>query len=162
MKLKKLYTEATSDAAKMAEDIGKILKKEFPKSYVSVEFDTHFVPDITVRIMLGKDRSEWANGIWQNDRLGHTSIITGFDDDGNFTGDKVDVRLVSGGHWTIDEAPQHMAFGRLKIGWRNFKAKPDQVAKKYAEFAKKTKKIALDNLDKFKPEIQDMLKKKLK
>lgn len=160
MKLTKLYTEATSQASQLADEIEKALKKEFPKSYVSAQFDTHLVPDITVRIILGKDKSEWSNGIWQNDRLAHTSIIDGFDKDGNIKGDKLGVRLVSGGSWTIDEAPQYMAFGRLKIGWRDGKVAPNKVVKKYTDFAKKAKQIAKANVDKFKPEIQKLLKDK--
>lgn len=161
-----MITEATkpdenSDGVKLANDLEKALKKEFPKSYVDVTFSNHFMPDITVRIFLGKDKSEWANGIWQNDRLAHTSVITGFNDDGSFKDEKLSVRSETKS-WTTDDAPEYMAFGHQKIGWRNFKAKPEQIVPAYIKYAKKIKKTALDNIDKFNPEIQKMIKDKLK
>lgn len=47
------------------------VKKIFPKSHVNIYSGTNLGSSITFKFALGKDRSEWGNGIRENDPLYH-------------------------------------------------------------------------------------------
>ena len=150
-----------TDGDKLADELEQALKKELPKFGVSAKFSSNMHPTITIYITYGKDKSEYTNGIWQNDRLAHVSTISGFDREGNINSDKLQAKALKSIIIT-DDAPDGLAFGSIKSGWRNFKADPKKIVSKYVDYAKKIKKITADNMDKFKPGMQKFLKDKIK
>ncbi len=90
---------------------------------------------------LGKDRSEWSNGIWQNDPLNLSFSIT-TNEDGTFVVAWDRQRL------TIAPTNPHMAFSGKKLKLRKIKAK---------NIADLEKKIKI-SFNKVKDSIKESLK----
>jgi hypothetical protein len=68
-----------TDMAKLVETA---IQKSFPNSFIKVETKGPLgSTDVWVRFALGKDKSEWENGIIQNDPLHMIFRIEGWDDD---------------------------------------------------------------------------------
>ncbi len=59
--------ESKTNAVDFASKIEDEIKKIFPKSYVQVDFSNRLGTSIIISFALGKDKSEWAHGIIQND-----------------------------------------------------------------------------------------------
>jgi hypothetical protein len=51
----------------LAERIALVIKRIFPNSYIESRYSTSLCESIDVRFALGKNSSEWKNGIIQND-----------------------------------------------------------------------------------------------
>src|SRR5512147_1857403 len=65
---KRKYRESIEDnAVELAEEIQKEIQKIFPKSGVSVKFTSNLIPSISIMFTLGKDKTEYTNGIINND-----------------------------------------------------------------------------------------------
>lgn len=67
----------------LAKEIENVAKKYFPESYVRASFDTKISPSIHLKFAIGKDKSEWSNGIIHNDPAHNSILIWGFDKEGN-------------------------------------------------------------------------------
>ena len=107
---------------------------------------------------LGKDRSEWANGIIQNDSLYHLMMIgwNSFTED-HFIKDKIEAELTVGGRLKIDpQGGSRMAFDFVKIGWRKKKDTPEKIINHIVSYFKKVKQVLMDNKDKL-PEFDKAL-----
>lgn len=140
------------------------IRKVFPKSYVEVRASSNLGKSIGVRFALGKDKSEWVNGIIQNDPLFSSWMVgwQSFDDEGNWTKDKIEAELSTGGTLKIIPEPgSHMAFSSAKIGWRKKTAPPDKIIQHFANYFKKAKKVLKDNKDKIPSEDMKLIGKKV-
>lgn len=125
------------------------IKKVFPKSHVAARASTNLGSSIHLQFALGKDKSEWQNGIIQNDPLFHSWMI-GWNAfaDGKFTKDKIVAELSTGGTLKTNPEPgTHYALGSKKIGWRKKTATPEKMIKGMQDYFKKVKKVAKENKD---------------
>ena len=110
--------------------------------------------------LLGKDKSEWSNGIWQNDPLNLSFSVTD-KDDGSFVIAWDRQRL------TINPTTPHMAFSGKKLNLRKGKAKDIKDLEKKLKIAfnkvKDSIKGSLKNgeFDVHKDEIVNMIKSKV-
>jgi hypothetical protein len=138
------------------------IKKIFPKSYIEVRASTNLGASISLRFALGKDKSEWQNGIIQNDPLFHAFMI-GWNSftEGHFIKDKIEAELSVGGGLKVDPAAgSHMAYDRVKIGWRKKTAPPDKMVKAIGDYFKKVKQVLMSNKDRITCRDMELLKNK--
>lgn len=134
------------------------IKKIFPTSLISIKSATNLGASIHLYFALGKDRSEWANGIIQNDSLYHLMMIgwNSFTED-HFIKDKIEAELTVGGRLKIDpQGGSRMAFDFVKIGWRKKKDTPEKIINHIVNYFKKVKQVLMDNKDKL-PEFDKAL-----
>jgi hypothetical protein len=139
------------------------VRKIFPKSFVQIYASTNLGASITFKFALGKDKSEWANGIIQNDPLFHTWMI-GWNSftEGHFIKDKIEADLSVGGSLKIKpEEGSYLAFGRVKIGWRKKTATPDKIIQHFENYFKKMQQVLKSNKDKLPDEDKNLNKNKL-
>lgn len=94
---KHMLDESVEGAQNVAQEIRKIFRKHFPKSYIEVDYRTSLSPHITARIALGKDKSEFSNGIIQNDPM-FAIFMLSFEGTSALMGDgSLTVERISGG-----------------------------------------------------------------
>lgn len=139
------------------------IRKSFPKSYVNIRASTNLGSSITLRFALGKDKSEWTNGIIENDPLYHIMHI-GWNSfaDNNFTKDKIPLDMNVGGSLKVNpEEGSYMAFGKIKIGFRKKTASPDKIVKAIEDYFKKAKKVLMDNKNNLPKSDYELNKNKL-
>jgi hypothetical protein len=106
------------NALGMVENIKETITNIFPNSYVHVKYDTNICPSIVVRFALGKDKSEWKNGIIENDN-GYTIIcIFDFDKEGNIP--DTGLTMNSNVHGYRKDLGK-LGYTHRKCGWRNAK-----------------------------------------
>lgn len=125
------------------------VKKIFPRSFIQIYSGKNLGSSITFKFALGKDKSEWNNGIIHNDPLFHVWMIgwESFQDNG-FTKDKIPAELSIGGSLAVrPQEGSYMAQGRAKIGWRKKTAPPDKIIQHFIAYFKKMKKVLVDNKD---------------
>jgi hypothetical protein len=137
-----------------------VAKKHFPKSYINIRATKNLGSSIDFTFALGKDKSQWNMGIIHNDPLHHLFHI-GWNSfaEGVFIKDKIEADKNIGGSLTIKpEAGSHMAFGRVKIGWRKKTAPPDKLIQHFDNYFKKMKQVLKDNIDKMDDEHKKILK----
>jgi len=169
MKLKNYLNENLSEAQGLMtvdEFISKLtaeIKKQFPKSFVAARASTNLGSSIHLQFALGKDKSEWSNGIIQNDALFHSWMI-GWNSftEGHFIKDKIEAELSVGGGLKVNpDEGSYMAFGRVKIGWRKKTASPDKLITYFGNYFKKVKKVLKDNVDRLPDTDKQLNKNKL-
>jgi hypothetical protein len=140
------------------------IKKSFPKSLVRVQASKNLGSSIGVTFALGKDKSEWANGIIHNDPLHHVLMIgwNEFAEDA-FLKDKItlDKPNIGGSLKVLPEEGSYMAFGRVKLGFRKKTAPPEGIVKHLGNYFKKVKGILKDNIDRLTDEDRIIAKKKI-
>lgn len=154
---------STMTVSEFVSGLESAVKKIFPRSFVQIYSGKNLGSSITFRFALGKDKSEWQNGIIQNDPLFHLWMIgwESFVDDA-FTKDKIPAELSVGGSLTITpEEGSYMAQGRAKIGWRKKTLPPDKLIKGFSDYFKKVKKVLKDNQDKLFDKDLELAKKKM-
>jgi hypothetical protein len=132
----------------------------FPESYVQVSIK-RFVGEPTVYILflLGKDKTEWSNGIYDNDDAIQTILIDNVDENGNPKG-ILDVHSSRAGRITIASTNRYLAFENVKVGWRDFKGDEKQVVNRIVKYFEKLKKTIQDNFDKLTPYTKNLVKEK--
>ena len=142
--------EAENEAEKLASDIKKAFKKHFPKSLMFAEYKSGISGHvINIRYTLGSGKSEYNNGIWQNDPIASSLFIYGFDRKGS--GVQVDPKLVAemvmGGTVSVNATESHYAFGSVKV-WRKISSKsPNDMLKSLDKYFAKLKQTVKDNAD---------------
>ncbi len=139
------------------------IKKSFPTSHVVARASKNLGSSIFLQFALGKNKSEWQNGIIQNDPLFSTWMI-GWNafTDGYFIKDKIEAELSSGGSLTVNaEEGSHMAYGSKKIGWRKKTAPHDKIIAYFGDYFKKVKKVAKDNKHNIPPRDLELIGKKI-
>lgn len=142
-------------------ELEKAIRKSFPKSYVNIQASTNIGASIHVVFAIGKDKSEWSNGIIQNDPMIHKFMI-GFRQfsEGVFTSEKILAELSQGGTLMImPEEGSYMAFGSVKLGWRKKTATPDKIVKHFENYFKKAKQILKNNEDNLDRKHYELIKK---
>ena len=149
-KIQQNLNEAKLDVNSYIKSVENVIKKYFPKSFISVSFSTNIVPSILVRFAIGKDKSEWSNGIWQNDPMWHTIHIGmgQIKKDGEIPEKLTAESPVAGNIMTKD-------FKRIKVGFRKKTGTPDQVLKHLDAFYKKAKQLFVANKDKIADIVKD-------
>jgi hypothetical protein len=99
----------------LADQITATIKKHFPNSGVNVKFSSGIANSITGHFAIGKDKSEWANGIIHNDPAHTIFHVYGFDKDGNQKGG---LELTG----SIYGYNNYSTKVKDKAGWRNIKS----------------------------------------
>lgn len=123
-------------------------RSRFPNSFIEVSTEGALgSKDVTVWFAFGKDRSEWINGIIDNDPLRVIIDFGHFDNkDGLLVGDKVKVNMLRG-RTTVDfdnEDPDRPHLLRsIDHGWKNFTAKPATVLSKLGAYLDRIKAWSL-------------------
>jgi hypothetical protein len=80
--------------------------------------------------------------------------------EGHFIKDKIVAELSVGGGIKVDPEPgSHMAFGRVKIGWRKKTATPEKMIKGMQDYFKKMKKTLNDNRDRIPERDMELISK---
>lgn len=140
------------------------IKKSFPRSFIRIGASKNLGSSISLTFALGKDKSEFANGIIHNDPLHHNLMIAWnqFAED-HFIKDKITLDKPNiGGLLTIKpEAGSHMAYGRVKLGLRKKTATPEGIIKYLDGYFKEVKRILKDNMDNLTDEHRELAKKKI-
>lgn len=141
-------------ATALANDIKAKIKAIFPDSFVNAEASFRHVPTIHVWFALGKDKSEWANGISENDpaKMRITVWL-----------DRLPLKVESAtGSFNIKPpAGSNLAYGRVNVGWRNFSTDQTQVADKIGKYFVKLRDALIANIDNMTPEHAELARKKL-
>jgi hypothetical protein len=156
MRFKELFKEYSEELAidEMENEIKGIILKHFPKSYVNTKYSTNLGKSIDINFTLGKNKSEWKNGIELNDPLRHVIIIL-FKNSGNY-----DIEIVNGSMTVIPDN-KYMAYGRVKTGFRNKSNIGFGEVKSILDKSfKNLKKIIKDNEDKIHPQHIELFKSK--
>lgn len=138
------------------------VKKSFPKSYISVRASTNLGASIMFQFALGKDKSQWTNGIIQNDPL-FSSWMIGWNSftEGHFIKDKIEAELSTGGSLKVNPDPgSHMALGSVKIGWRKKTDTPEKIVKYFGNYFKKVQTTLKANKDRMTDRDMALLKNK--
>lgn len=145
---KSMFKEEVNNATQLAEELLTELKKIFPRSYWNIQFSSKIYPSIGISFALGKDKSEWANGIFDNDNARQSLRIGNFNDDGSFK----DSFKIEGTITSVYVKPRpedkYMAYSRIKTPWRNKTvAKPEQVIDYLKKYFISLKKLLGDHID---------------
>lgn len=139
------------------------IRKYFPKSFVRIQSSKNLGSSIFLSFAIGKDKSQWLNGIFENDPVASKFMI-GFDSfaDDKFIKDKILAEIISGGSLTIKPEPgSHLAFSRVKLGWRKKTATPDKIIKHFENYFKKMKKIVNDHKEDIPDDQYNLIKKNI-
>lgn len=139
------------------------IKKSFPNSYININASTNLGSSIHLTFALGKDRSEWENGIIENDVLFHRFMI-GYNSftEGTFIKDKIEAEAIVGGSLTVEPPNSMYALGRVKTGWRKKTATPEKMVKAFENYFKKVKQVLKDNVKNMRPSDLERIGKKIK
>lgn len=128
------------EARQLAQDIKTEFEKYFPKSYINSEVTTNIKSGIFVRWTLGNGKSEYANGIRENDPLHHLFNIRV---QPSSDGYKYQTELLVGGElWTIN--------GKVKIGFRKTTGDAKKVLDAMKRYIKKMYKVVEEHADEIK------------
>lgn len=145
--LKLLEDVSGSDGEKLASEIKQGITKIFPDSYVNVGFSANISPCVKIQFALGKDKSEWANGIFQNDPAKSAIFIHGFNRDGSVKNLNMDGSYAGSFH--VKSKNPHYAFDVVKVPCRFPKSTvtPEQALKLTVGWFEKLKKSLQANRD---------------
>lgn len=120
--------------------------KHFPDSFISISATSGSDVIVIMKLALGKNNSEYLNGIVQNDPM-HTVIsVTGWDKDRKPTS-KMRVEN-SSNYGLMLKAPagSWKSYESLKL-WRNFTCAPEKVVPTLDKYFAKLKEAVKNNLD---------------
>lgn len=135
--------ESVEGAKQFADEVRKLYRKYFPKSFIEVDYRTSLSPHITARIALGKDKTEWSNGIVHNDPM-HTIFMIEFEGSSALVGDGgMKVERISGGGLLGTN------YERIKVPFRKTSGDRKQILttlERYFDRLKDAVKANADNL----------------
>lgn len=138
-----------TDLAKRVEDA---VKSVFPKSHAQARVSSS--ESLFLSFSLAANKQECTNGIIQNDpAFGHIWIYRRPDN-------TYSVEAHTFGNLMV-KPPEgsHLAYGRVKLGWRNFSGvSADAVVKKMTQAFEKAKAIMIENLDRMYPRDREICK----
>ena len=172
MKFKKYITEQEkykifeADMMSVDEFVSKLeseIKKVFPNSFIRAYASTSLGASIHLTFALGNGKSEWPNGIIQNDVL-HHSFMIGWNSftEGHFIKDKIEADLSVGGSLKVEpEKGSYMAFGRVKTGWRKKTDTPEKIITYIGNYFKKVKQVLKNNKDRIPTRDMELIGKKI-
>jgi hypothetical protein len=161
---KTLNEDVSMTANELAEKIKLAIKEVFPNSYVVSKFSTSFYPSIHVKFTLGKDQTEWSNGIIDNDPMIHDFTIDAEGRELNSDGtlpEKVTIDTHRGGSISTAPTEKYMAYGRLKLGFRKKTDSPEKIVDYIKKYFSRAKEIIKQNIEKMHPREIDFIKSKV-
>ena len=117
--------ESIVDSNELFDEMKKTFYKYFPNSYIDGGFKNNLYPSIVMRIALGKDKTEFLNGIIQNDPIFTSILVDGMNDNG-VIGEKI--TLDGGGLGvSVKSSVPHLAYETVKIPLRKTTGSPDRI-----------------------------------
>ena len=119
----------TEQLQQLAASIQKQVIEIFPDCFFYCRVDNRFTPSIYGRFSIGKDSSEWSNGIQENDPALHTFHIF-------IEGEKLSLEW-SQGNMLIKPENKILAYSRAKTGMRNKKGNDSEILKAVVSFFSK-------------------------
>ena len=144
----RLLEENESDADKLADDIRKSILSTFPSSYVNVKFRTTLgSPAVDIFFLLGKDKSEWINGIEHNDPAYTRISVYGIDKEGAIN-KPLSLNMSTGGSFFVKSTEPHLAYGKVKVPFRKTTGDQAAILKGVKTYFDRLKKSLQDNRDK--------------
>ena len=151
VKLKTLLTEGIETAQEFVPMIEKTIKKHFPKSFIAVSFKNHLTSHIGITFTVGS-KSDWSNGIWQNDISATSMIIFNFEESGDIKNKLQLDPNMAGSFLVKPDEGSYMAYGRVKVPIRKKTGTPEQILKSIDKYFSDLKKALKANKDKFHPD----------
>jgi hypothetical protein len=151
--------ESQISASDYAEDLGKAISSIFPKSLVQVQAGKSLGdPHVYILFAVGKDKSNWVNGILQNDISLTKAFIYGITPEGMMA-DRIEFDPFQGGGILVKPDPgSYMAFGNVKVGLRKKTGSPEQVFKHIVNYFTKLRTALKANYDQIPDEQKELLK----
>ena len=147
-------TPENTDSEMLCKGIRKVFKSVFPDSYMRCSFSANISPSVFVAYALGKEKSEFENGIFENDPIATKITILGFDKEGNINVPQFVAKGSTGGGVYLKSRTT------VKV-WRNFKASTVESA--ISRFENHFKKLAAtleaneENLQKLPFKLSDKI-----
>lgn len=138
-----------SDSDKLASDIEQVVKKHFPDSYINSRY-VYKWSTIVVDFRLGKDRTEWSNGIDLNDPAKASLYIRNMNKDGSIS-DSLELTRQDG-NLMVKSNNKYLAFDRVKVPFRKTTGDPKAIVKAIDTYFSRLKKILQDNRDNLRDE----------
>jgi hypothetical protein len=127
-----------------------IMSSLFPKSYINARFKNNILPSIVVSFAIGKDNTEWKNGIINNDPFHEIWHIYGFDKSGNLEGDaQLDTDYAGGFRLKNNEY--------VKVPFRKKTGKIDNIIKHIQTYYHILKQSAIEHKD----QLDELSKRKI-
>lgn len=144
---KYLMTEAKkiTDVDTFVDAIDSTIRKIFPKSYINVKYSERLTKSIGISFTIGNGKSEYANGIINNDPAHHTFHIWLDKMVDGVLPPKVVTEIGTGGTLYVKDETGRMAFNTIKVGWRKKTGTPQQTVKHFDTYFKKLMKAFVDN-----------------
>jgi hypothetical protein len=140
--------EKTTSVSDFVSALQSTFDSNFPKSWSDISSGKKGsiagAGDVSIRFTIG-DKSDWSNGILQNDPFFTTLHVFGLKDGEDFATDKKAMELGTGKTITVDNTATPSV--RIKSGWRKKSATPDALIKHFDTYLKKLKVIASKNKD---------------
>lgn len=134
-----MLNEAVDNASGLIPEIEKIIKKYFPKSYMSIKFSTSITNSIWIRFALGTEK-DWPSGYFENDIVSARMVIWGFEKDGSFPSGKLQYEPTNTG-FVIKPGPgSYNAYDRVKVPSRKKTGTPEQILKSIDKYFSDLKK----------------------
>lgn len=118
------------NANDLYERIKESFYRYFPNSYIGGGFSTHLGTSIHVWITLGKDKSEYSNGIIQNDPMHANFFIYGMDREGNLS-DTLEAESSHGMGVMIPSSNPMYVYDTVKVPFRKTKGNADRILKAF-------------------------------
>jgi hypothetical protein len=133
------FNEELTPAHELAKEIEAAILKIFPLSFVSASYSTNLKSSISIYFALGRDKSEWANGIVQNDPAYSIFKVWGIGENSTLT-DNLELKMLTGGNiYTLPPEGSHLAMGRHKVSFRKSKGNRDKILKGVNTYFKRLK-----------------------
>jgi hypothetical protein len=152
MKFKEHYLkespEQITDATELALKIEATIKEIFPNSHVNAKFSSNIMNSITIWFTLGKDKSEYANGIAQNDPLWQILHVENMSKEGVL---EPKLKIIS----TIAGRLSLKNYTRVKTGWRNYQGSPEQIIEHIRKYFTNVKQVLIANKDNIDVIVKD-------
>ena len=144
-----MASEGITNANDMCLAIEEQVKRIFPDSMANVGFSNNLMSSITLYFTLGKDKSEYINGYWDNDpakTIFHISgkVIEDIKDDGEITG-PLSCEMLTGSIYTKPPKDSYLAMGRIKVPYRKTTGTPEKIIESIKKHFTNLKKTLQDN-----------------
>jgi hypothetical protein len=124
--IEKTLKEQITDANVLSEKIEDVFYKHFPKSFIISEFKSNIYPSIWIQIALGAGKSEFNNGIINNDPIYTTISIDGMEKDGSINRPLKMESSMKFGVMIKSEDPMYV-FQTIKVPFRKTTGTPEKI-----------------------------------
>lgn len=150
--LASVEAQVNTEAEEFAKKLEDSIKSIFPNSFVQVRYNTGLGShSIFIRFAVGKDKSEWPNGIINNDPLHHHLWVYGVNKDGSLQ-DVMQTDISIGGS-IILKGTDETGFRSpiVKIGFRKMKGSSDKIIQGLTKYFQKAKAV----LKQYKDQVRE-------